>query len=639
MIEAAGLAARFLYTCSVFLAIGVLVVLALLRDPAAPLAQRARAGAALALACALLLAFAVLVSQALALAGTLDTAVVARLLGDSRFGTIWLLRQGALSAACVALLASHRAGVRGAQALALGAALFSLACAPWAGHSATAEPGWQVLPAHALHLAAAAAWLGSLPVLLWLLVRHADTGAATLSRFSRVAPAFMLAIVVSGGWLAVVHVERWPALLGTRYGALLLGKVALLAAVLALAARLRRGLRDRTAGGAFDQRTGVRWLALELVLAIVLLSLATSLAQSVPARHDAITWLLPLRISIDATWGTPGVATAVIGLAAFVAITLAAALWFLHRRARAGAAAAAVAASVCLVFALRALSVDAYPDTYRRPSVPYHAISVASGAGLFAHHCVRCHGASAHGDGPDGRSLALPPADLTEPHTALHTAGDLFWWLTHGKPPGAMPGFAAVLAEDDRWDLINFLRTLSAGYQARILNERVVPGVPWLPAIDFSYQTADGRSGALKDHRGRGPVLLVFYSLPASAARLAQLAAAHARLRAAGVELLAIPLGDPDEAVPAELPTVIDGAAEAARTYALLRRTLSDADARDSAPIPAHLEMLVDRFGYIRARWLPGDTAGWGDLELLLGQLALLAREPQVRPPPDDHVH
>ena len=114
MIEAAGLAARFLYTCSVFLAIGVLVVLALLRDPAALLAQRARAGAALALACALLLACAVLAGQALAVAGTLDTATVTRLLRDSRFGTIWLLRQGALSAACVALLAGHRAGGRGA---------------------------------------------------------------------------------------------------------------------------------------------------------------------------------------------------------------------------------------------------------------------------------------------------------------------------------------------------------------------------------------------------------------------------------------------------------------------------------------------------------------------------------------------
>jgi putative copper resistance protein D len=55
--------------------------------------------------------------------------------------------------------------------------------------------------------------------------------------------------------------------------------------------------------------------------------------------------------------------------------------------------------------------------------------------------------------------------------------------------------------------------------------------------------------------------------------------------------------------------------------------------------MPEHMEMLVDRFGYIRARWVMGDGAGWQHPEPLLAQLAALAREPQVRPPPEEHVH
>ena len=186
--------------------------------------------------------------------------------------------------------------------------------------------------------------------------------------------------------------------------------------------------------------------------------------------------------------------------------------------------------------------MPAYRDTYRTPSVPYQAISVAAGADLFAVHCVRCHGRSGHGDGEQAKGLPLRSADLTAPHTALHTAGDIFWWLTHGKPPGAMPGFADTLSEDDRWDLINFLRTLSAGYQARIIGEGVVPLRPWLPAVDFSYVTAGGQTGTLRDFRGRSAVLLVFFRVDGSQARMAQLAGLHEQLRAKGLEVLAIPI-------------------------------------------------------------------------------------------------
>ena len=117
------------------------------------------------------------------------------------------------------------------------------------------------------------------------------------------------------------------------------------------------------------------------------------------------------------------------------------------------------------------------------------------------------------------------------------------------------------------------------------------------------------------------------------------LAGIYQRLQAAGGEVLAVPLSDAGTAPGLPFPVLAEGAEETVRTYALLRRTLSNPDPRDERPLPEHMELLVDRFGYVRARWVPAEREGWRDLDLLLQQAALLAQEPQILPPPDDHVH
>jgi putative copper resistance protein D len=304
-------------------------------------------------------------------------------------------------------------------------------------------------------------------------------------------------------------------------------------------------------------------------------------------------------------------------------------------RALAAAALALASASVLIW----ALSVPAWPRTYLRSEVAYDALSVARGLALYRSHCADCHGAAARGDGPLAAGLANPPIDLAEPHTALHTAGDLFHWLSDGKPGTPMPGFAQRTSAEDRWDLINFLRLFSAGYQARILAPSVVPGQPWLGAPNFDYVDAQGRPGSLKDLRGQA-VLLVFYSLPASQPRLLQLAQWQARLAERGVQVVAVPLpGSPPASAALPFIAPADGAADAATAYLLLRRTLADAGKTLVGESPGHLEFLIDRFGYVRARWLPSESPEWADAPFLLQQAERLRAEPRLMPPPDDHVH
>jgi putative copper resistance protein D len=90
--------------------------------------------------------------------------------------------------------------------------------------------------------------------------------------------------------------------------------------------------------------------------------------------------------------------------------------------------------------------------------------------------------------------------------------------------------------------------------------------------------------------------------------------------------------------LPFTLP--VDGAAEIARAYLLLRRTQDDAGRTIADEVPVHMEFLIDRFGYVRARWVDVPQAQeWPEDGLLLRQMDLLRDEPRLMPSPDDHVH
>jgi putative copper resistance protein D len=91
---------------------------------------------------------------------------------------------------------------------------------------------------------------------------------------------------------------------------------------------------------------------------------------------------------------------------------------------------------------------------------------------------------------------------------------------------------------------------------------------------------------------------------------------------------------------PLLFPVITDGAAEIAATYALLSRGLGPRELSARAAPPRHVEFLLDRQGYIRARWLPGAPGrGWDDLPMLVDQILLLDKETPAGPPPDEHVH
>ena len=85
--------------------------------------------------------------------------------------------------------------------------------------------------------------------------------------------------------------------------------------------------------------------------------------------------------------------------------------------------------------------------------------SITRGANLYEIHCQMCHGATAEGNGPVAPFLANRPANLTVPVVQSKSDGSIFLTITHGIE-GKMPPLNENLTVPERWDLVNFVRTL-----------------------------------------------------------------------------------------------------------------------------------------------------------------------------------
>jgi putative copper export protein/mono/diheme cytochrome c family protein len=605
----------------------------------------------------------VTVATGAGLGESFDLTRILVVLTDTRYGTVWLARAGILVLLAVLLLLADEDGDDADwHALRLEALILSstgLVLGAMAGHAA-AEGNSLTMGLDAVHLLATGLWAGGLvPLALCLgwARRLPSTPAASKAaeRFSALGLGAVTTLAVTGSYAAWQQVGSVPALIGTPYGRSLLVKLALLATLIPVAARNLLVWRRRLAipeTGTPEAIAAIRWnVLLEAALVAGILAMAAVLGLTTPGRHAEVAWPLSFRLDWAATKSLPGVQPQVaIGsqVATLGLVALLLAILIRPRRWRAAALGGGAALALGGVLALHPLAVDAHPTTYVRPSVPYAAASIVQGEALYRTHCQGCHGVAGYGDGPAGAGLPRRPADLTAQHAADHTAGDFFWWVTHGIPGSGMPAFADQLAPEARWDTINFVRALGAAELARDLGP-VATSRPTVVAPDFAFTTGVGEGRALRDWRGRGVVLLVFFTLPDSADRLVELNRLSLAFELRGGEILGVPLAGPSGVYralggrPVLFPLAIDGATEADALYMLFRRDLTPAGLRPEPPPVPHMELLVDRQGYLRARWIPRelgrDTQGWADLGRLLAEADRLAREVPVAPVAAEHVH
>jgi putative copper resistance protein D len=468
----------------------------------------------------------------------LELRAISHAVLDTWPGLVWLARHGLLLVLggflALRVDATDRRDWIAVRAEPLLLASLALGLVSGSSHAAAVSPGTrQAVGVDVAHLLATGVWLGSLLPMAWLLrAASRDDGVdarpyamRAARRFSRVALLAMLALIASGFMNAVTQVESIAALIGTTHGRLLLAKLTVLVPILAVAVCNRTRFLpalSQTEGTSFESSTMRRlgaFVALEAGLAFALLALAAAMTLTTPARHAAPVWPLPFRFSFDVVLDVPATRWRVLVGSQLVVIGIVVLLvsLLLRGRRRKVLAAALVLVIIGTGIGLPPIVVDAYPTSYRRPLLSYHASSIAAGKWVYDEHCARCHGA---------------------------TAIDL--------------------------------RSSAVAESAKTVGWQVEPGRAWLVAPDFTVTVGPLAPSALRDYRGRRMVLLVLYTLPGSRTRMSELARMYDTLWVMGVEIIAVPTHAPHDAIaelgaspPIVFPVITDGAADIVATYRL----------------------------------------------------------------------
>jgi len=95
----------------------------------------------------------------------------------------------------------------------------------------------------------------------------------------------------------------------------------------------------------------------------------------------------------------------------------------------------------------------------RKNPLRFTAVSVGRGKKLFTTQCAMCHGETGDGKGELVEEMKITTPDFTEPGALTNrTDGELFAILEVGV--GVMPDQKRMV-ENQKWHLVNFLRSLS----------------------------------------------------------------------------------------------------------------------------------------------------------------------------------
>lgn len=456
-----------------------------------------------------------------------------------------------------------------------------LASASAISHGAAIGSGWiWGTLFDALHLSAAALWIGGLVSVIIAIRGHPDTRIDAVRRFSIVAALSVPVLAAAGLLSALVQIPNVNGIVETDWGLAFIVKIAILVALFAAAAANAFFLRPRDAAADGSDRRLVhrfgRMMRIEALLGLAVIAASAALTQlpspasaqpEIEQKDNTVvetvvrggivasleispnlvgfnTWTATIRddaenpvdvllfrfryadpgvgpVTVPATriadnqfqlegayFGLPGEWTVEMelrrasgddlimavrtdvesgyqaspfatdsggalglpltqmdwnGVGALWAFVLGGLAWFNRPHIRRvwgprGGDAAFVTGLLGLIVAVVLLTgLHVEPGRTLANPTQRTAESVEQGAALFAANCASCHGETGAGDGPLADSLPAPPANFTV-HVPFHPDGVLFAWITDGIRGTGMPAWAPQLSDQERWDLVNFLR-------------------------------------------------------------------------------------------------------------------------------------------------------------------------------------
>ena len=100
------------------------------------------------------------------------------------------------------------------------------------------------------------------------------------------------------------------------------------------------------------------------------------------------------------------------------------------------------------------------PANYKSMENKYAGDDDGIGADLYKQHCRSCHGKEGYGDGTKAAELDTEMRDLSSADVQAQSDGALYYKSIIGRDE--MPNFEKkIRGEEDRWMVINYLRSLA----------------------------------------------------------------------------------------------------------------------------------------------------------------------------------
>jgi len=86
--------------------------------------------------------------------------------------------------------------------------------------------------------------------------------------------------------------------------------------------------------------------------------------------------------------------------------------------------------------------------------------NLSAARAIYMDKCANCHGDKGLGDGPEAGMYDVQPSNLADAHMMSEmTDGEIFWKIGEGNKP--MPSFKKQLSDEQRWQVVNYVRTLA----------------------------------------------------------------------------------------------------------------------------------------------------------------------------------
>jgi mono/diheme cytochrome c family protein len=93
--------------------------------------------------------------------------------------------------------------------------------------------------------------------------------------------------------------------------------------------------------------------------------------------------------------------------------------------------------------------------------VPVNEETIAHGKEQYSVYCISCHGEMGDGNGYlyTSKLFTAKPTTLIEPYVLDKKDGEIYHVITMGSLSGLMGAHGSQIKAEDRWKIINYIRT------------------------------------------------------------------------------------------------------------------------------------------------------------------------------------